>query len=96
MKFCKDCFYYRESAKGLPEYKYATCERTKTYDMVSGVATYQFCSIERESKAPNKCGLEAQYFAVPDEREWQRDEPQGVTNWDTGWNAQYERDTGVM
>lgn len=97
MKFCKDCFYYRESEKGLEPYKYATCERTKKYNMVSGVPVYQFCCIERESMSIHKCGADAIYFARPDEREeWQRDEPQGVTNWDTGWNAVYAQDNGVM
>ena len=84
MKFCKDCFYYIESNNT----DYAKCKHSESYDMVSGRVRYEYCNIERESMNPEKCGKDAQYFARPDEREeWQRDEPQGVTNWDTGWNG---------
>ena len=86
MKFCVDCYYYRESAKGLKEHKYATCERTKKYDMVSGVPIYQFCSIERESLRPEACGEEAKHYAEPEPQEFfPVHEPQEpVTNWEHG------------
>ena len=88
MKLCIDCFYYRKPPKYLAAKEYATCDATKQLNPVTGDWEYSFCWIERESVRPEACGAEGKHFARPDEQEeWQRDEPQGVTNWDTGWNG---------
>jgi len=91
MKFCCDCVYYIE-ARGEAEFErnYSRCERSKHFDPVTGIDRYNYCLLERESMLPTACGKEAKYYQEPDRREeWQRDEPQGVTNWDTGWNGVY-------
>ena len=87
-RICKDCFYFRPAPKGLEDKKFSTCDATKTLNLVTGEWEYNFCSIERESMRPEACGVNAQHYEEPEPREmWQRDEPQGVTNWDTGWNG---------
>ena len=103
MKFCKDCFYVDIpmrwdviTDRKREDIANACCSRTKTYDMVSGEPIMSFCSVERESLRPEACGKEGKHFARPDEREeWQRDEHQGVTNWDTGWNGVHAQEEGM-
>ena len=88
MKLCVDCFYYRRPTTDLAAKDYATCDATKQLNVVTGEWEYNFCWIERESLRPEACGVDAKLYEEPEPREmWQRDEPQGVTNWDTGWNG---------
>lgn len=90
MKICKECYYYRPAPKGLSDKQYATCDATKKLNVVTGEWEYNFCWIERESLRPEACGSDANLYEEPEQREmWQRDEEQGVTNWDTGWNGVY-------
>jgi hypothetical protein len=98
MKFiCKNCYYFKPASKGLPDKEYARCDATKELNLVTGEYTYNFCFIERESTREDACGAEGKYYVEEGKpEEWQRDEPQGVTNWDTGWNAEYAKDNGVM
>lgn len=97
MKICRDCFYYIEPAKGMSARLYSQCRATETLNVVTGDREYNFCNLERESVRAEACGADAQHYAEPEPHEmWQRDEPQGVTNWDTGWNAVYAQDNGVM
>ena len=92
-RICKECYYFRPATNGLEDKSYATCEATKSLNLVTGEYTYNFCWLERESVRPEACGAEGANYEEPEPREmWQRDEPQGVTNWDTGWNGVYAED----
>lgn len=92
-RICKECYYYIPSPKGLEDKDYAKCGATKTLNLITGEVAYNFCWLERESVRPEACSAEGRNYEEPEPREmWQRDEPQGVTNWDTGWNAQYAED----
>jgi len=94
---CKNCYYFMPASQGLPDKEYARCGATETKNLVTGELSYNFCWIERESVRLEACGDEGKHYAEPGSPEdWQRDEPQGVTNWDTGWNAVYARENGVM
>jgi hypothetical protein len=94
---CKDCYYFIPAPKGLEDKNYAKCDATKELNLVTGEWMYNFCFIERESTRLEACGAEGRHYTEAGNAEdWQRDEPQGVTNWDTGWNAEYAKDNGVM
>ena len=96
-RICKDCYYFIPAPSGMQDRLYAKCDASKELNLVTGEWEYNFCNLERESKRPEACGANAQHYEEPEPREdWQRDEPQGVTNWDTGWNAVYAQDNGVM
>ena len=94
MKLCKDCFYYEEPhIKCVDEQdieKYSRCNAITITSVITGRKRVEvnFCEIMRREH--NACGVDAKLYQEPEPREmWQRDEPQGVTNWDTGWNGVY-------
>ena len=98
MKFCKDCFYYEKPvvATENPE-KYSRCTAFNTISPVTGRVNeiIEFCDLMRG--VLGKCGAEAKLYQELEPRElYQRDEPQGATNWDTDWNATYANENGVM
>jgi len=64
MKLCIDCKYF-EVAKGERN-SFAKCTRGRVLSPVDGSPTpldeLPYCSIERNSTAPERCTIEAIYF----------------------------------
>lgn len=97
MKICKFCVHYEEPVSGTdnPE-KYSRCTAIVNKSVVTGklVTQINYCDLMRG--IGGECGQEAKLYREPDIREeWQRDEPQGTTNWDSGWNAIYSEQEGA-
>lgn len=95
-RICKDCYYFMPAPCSLPDKEYARCGATESMNLITGELSYDFCWIERESVRPEACGVAGKNYDEPEPREmWQRDEPQGATNWDTGWNGVHASEEGM-
>jgi hypothetical protein len=58
---CKDCRFFIESDQSVV---FAKCKATETLNLVTGDPEYVYCSIERNSTSPSRCGAEGQYFEL--------------------------------
>jgi hypothetical protein len=58
MKLCKDCKNILREDR-----QYSKCKIDPVISFVDGSVEYHFCVAMRESKSPDKCGPEAQFFA---------------------------------
>jgi hypothetical protein len=58
---CKDCRFFLESDQGVV---FAKCKATETLNLVTGEPEYSYCSIERNSTSPARCGTAGRNFEL--------------------------------
>jgi len=58
---CKDCRFFLESGHNLV---FAKCQATETLNLVTGDPEWAYCSIERNSTSPARCGAEGRHFEL--------------------------------
>ena len=58
---CKDCRFFIESDQSVV---FAKCKASETLNLVTGEPDFDYCSIERNSTSPLRCGESARYFEL--------------------------------
>lgn len=58
---CADCRFFIPSQLDVAFHK---CKATERFDLVTGQPIYDYCSIERNSTSPARCGQKGRHFEL--------------------------------